>query len=154
MLLASVLAEGVSTLKNCAMEPEIVALADYLNSQGAKIKGAGSPTIIIKGVKELNAEVKELKEKIIDSISKVPGLISLSNFDITKKGKKLKEEKSLDGISCIETSTGVIVKVFVIVSINARVKTVSSEISNAIEAIFKKEKTKISQILIYVRGVE
>ena len=96
----------------------------------------------------------DLKEKIIDSISKVPGLISLSNFDITKKGKKLKEEKSLDGISCIETSTGVIVKVFVIVSINARVKTVSSEISNAIEAIFKKEKTKISQILIYVRGVE
>ena len=55
MIMAAVLAAGTTVLKNCAMEPEIKALADYLNSQGAKIKGAGTPIIIIEGVKKINA---------------------------------------------------------------------------------------------------
>lgn len=54
-ILTAVLADGVTNLKNCAMEPEIEALAEYLNKQGAKIKGAGTPTITIEGVKELGA---------------------------------------------------------------------------------------------------
>ncbi|KKQ54484.1 MAG: MurA: UDP-N-acetylglucosamine 1-carboxyvinyltransferase [Candidatus Falkowbacteria bacterium GW2011_GWC2_38_22] len=54
-ILTAVLADGVTNLKNCAMEPEIEALAEYLNKQGAKIKGAGTPTITIEGVKELRA---------------------------------------------------------------------------------------------------
>lgn len=53
MIMAATLAEGVTTLRNCAMEPEIKALADYLNSVGARIEGAGTPTIRIEGVKEL-----------------------------------------------------------------------------------------------------
>jgi len=60
MLMTACLAEGKTTLKNCAMEPEVVALADYLNSQGAKISGAGTPTIIIEGVAKLNAGVCEI----------------------------------------------------------------------------------------------
>ncbi len=52
-ILASVLAEGQTTIKNSATEPEIVDLADFLNSIGAKIKGAGTETIEIKGVKKL-----------------------------------------------------------------------------------------------------
>jgi UDP-N-acetylglucosamine 1-carboxyvinyltransferase len=55
LMMTATLAKGITTLKNCAMEPEIKALADYLNKQGAKIKGAGSPTIIIEGVKKLSA---------------------------------------------------------------------------------------------------
>lgn len=55
LLMTATLAEGTSQFENCAMEPEIVALADYLNSQGAKIVGAGTPTIKITGVKKLNA---------------------------------------------------------------------------------------------------
>ncbi|RLC39161.1 UDP-N-acetylglucosamine 1-carboxyvinyltransferase, partial [Candidatus Falkowbacteria bacterium] len=55
MMMAAVFASGATTLKNCAMEPEIKALADYLNSQGAKIKGAGTPTILINGVNKINA---------------------------------------------------------------------------------------------------
>ncbi len=55
LLMTAVLADGVTVLKNCAMEPEIAALADYLISQGAKIQGAGSPTITIRGVKKLSA---------------------------------------------------------------------------------------------------
>lgn len=55
LMMTAVLAEGITTLKNCAMEPEIKALADYLNEQGAKIKGAGTPTITISGVDKISA---------------------------------------------------------------------------------------------------
>lgn len=54
MLLAAVLAKGTTILKNAACEPEIVALADFLNKCGAKIKGAGTPFIRIEGVSCLN----------------------------------------------------------------------------------------------------
>jgi len=53
LMMTACLAAGTSVLRNCAMEPEIIALADYLNSQGAKITGAGSPTINIEGVESL-----------------------------------------------------------------------------------------------------
>ena len=55
LMMTAVLAKGTTILKNCAMEPEIKALADYLNEQGAKIKGAGTPTITIEGVEEISA---------------------------------------------------------------------------------------------------
>jgi len=57
MMMTACLAEGETILRNCAMEPEIEALANYLNDQGAKIKGAGTPTIIIKGVTSLGAGI-------------------------------------------------------------------------------------------------
>ena len=49
LMMAAVLAEGTTVLKNCAMEPEIVSVAEYLNMCGAEITGAGTPTITIKG---------------------------------------------------------------------------------------------------------
>ncbi|MFA7377604.1 MAG: UDP-N-acetylglucosamine 1-carboxyvinyltransferase [Patescibacteria group bacterium] len=55
LLMTACLAKGKTILRNCAMEPEIKALADYLNSQGAKIDGAGTPTISITGVSQLRA---------------------------------------------------------------------------------------------------
>jgi UDP-N-acetylglucosamine 1-carboxyvinyltransferase len=57
MLMTASIIPGKTVLKNCAMEPEIEALADYLNKQGAKIKGAGSPTIIIEGTRNLKAGI-------------------------------------------------------------------------------------------------
>jgi UDP-N-acetylglucosamine 1-carboxyvinyltransferase len=57
MLMMAAIIPGKTTLKNCAMEPEIEALAEYLNKQGAKIKGAGSPTITIEGTKNLKAGI-------------------------------------------------------------------------------------------------
>jgi len=53
MMMSAVTAEGVTTLKNCACEPEIESLAQFLNSCGADIKGAGTHTIIVSGVKSL-----------------------------------------------------------------------------------------------------
>jgi len=60
MLMTACLATGRTTMRNCAMEPEVIALADYLNAQGAKISGAGTPTIIIEGVEKLNAGICEI----------------------------------------------------------------------------------------------
>lgn len=53
MLLMAVLAKGKTLLKNTACEPEIVALADFLNQCGAKIKGVGTPFIEVEGVSSL-----------------------------------------------------------------------------------------------------
>lgn len=47
-MIAGTRATGVVTLKNCAMEPEVVALASYLRNNGARISGDGTPTIIIE----------------------------------------------------------------------------------------------------------
>ena len=55
MMMTASIIPGTTILKNCAMEPEIEALANYLNTQGAKIHGAGTPTLIIEGQKEINA---------------------------------------------------------------------------------------------------
>ena len=54
LMMAAVLAEGVTTLRNAAREPEINALADVLNQMGADISGAGTSVITIKGVSKLN----------------------------------------------------------------------------------------------------
>lgn len=53
IILATVLSEGVTTISNAAMEPEIEDLAKFLNKMGAKIEGAGTNTIKIRGVKQL-----------------------------------------------------------------------------------------------------
>ena len=53
LMMATVLAEGVTTLRNAAREPEVVALAEALNCMGARITGAGTPVITITGVEAL-----------------------------------------------------------------------------------------------------
>ncbi len=55
LMLAAVLARGTTTIKNAACEPEIAHLAEYLNSCGAKIKGAGTDTLVVEGVVSLSS---------------------------------------------------------------------------------------------------
>jgi UDP-N-acetylglucosamine 1-carboxyvinyltransferase len=65
MMMTACLAEGATVLKNCAMEPEINALADFLNSIGAKIEGAGTSTIKVSGMKKLGGgEYKIIPDRI------------------------------------------------------------------------------------------
>jgi UDP-N-acetylglucosamine 1-carboxyvinyltransferase len=54
LLMAATLAEGESLFENCAREPEVTDLAALLNAMGAKIEGAGTSTIRIKGVSRLH----------------------------------------------------------------------------------------------------
>ncbi|HET9843957.1 MAG TPA: UDP-N-acetylglucosamine 1-carboxyvinyltransferase [Gammaproteobacteria bacterium] len=53
LMMAATLAKGTTVLKNAACEPEVVDLAQMLNSIGAKIEGAGTKTIVIEGVERL-----------------------------------------------------------------------------------------------------
>lgn len=54
IMLCAVMAEGMTVIDNAAKEPHVVDLANFLNSMGAKIKGAGTDTIKIVGVKSLH----------------------------------------------------------------------------------------------------
>jgi UDP-N-acetylglucosamine 1-carboxyvinyltransferase len=54
IIMAACLADGTTVIENSASEPEIVDLADFLNKCGAKVLGAGTDTISIKGVNELH----------------------------------------------------------------------------------------------------
>jgi UDP-N-acetylglucosamine 1-carboxyvinyltransferase len=54
ILMAATLAEGTSVLQNSSIEPEIIALAEYLNGMGADISGIRTRTLIVKGVEKLN----------------------------------------------------------------------------------------------------
>lgn len=53
VMMAATLARGTTVLENCAKEPEIVDLANYLNKMGANVRGAGTGTIRIEGVEKL-----------------------------------------------------------------------------------------------------
>jgi UDP-N-acetylglucosamine 1-carboxyvinyltransferase len=57
IMMAAVLAEGQTIIENAAIEPEIVDLATYLTAMGADVKGAGTDTIRINGVKSLRGAV-------------------------------------------------------------------------------------------------
>ena len=54
LMSTAVLAKGATTIQNAAFEPEVTALADFLNRMGARIEGAGTSTITITGVEQLN----------------------------------------------------------------------------------------------------
>ena len=54
VMMAAAMAEGQTTIENAAKEPQVVDLANFLNSMGARIKGAGTDVIRIKGVSKLH----------------------------------------------------------------------------------------------------
>jgi UDP-N-acetylglucosamine 1-carboxyvinyltransferase len=60
VMMAAALADGVTVIESAACEPEVVDLANFLNAMGAKISGAGSPTITISGVKKLHGAEHEV----------------------------------------------------------------------------------------------
>lgn len=65
LLMAATLAEGQTVIENAAREPEVVDLADFLVAMGARIRGAGTDTIIVEGVERLGgAEYEVLPDRI------------------------------------------------------------------------------------------
>lgn len=83
MILTAVLAQGKTILKNSACEPEIIALAEFLNQCGAKIKGAGTPVIEIEGVKSLKkGECRVIPDRIEAGSFVILGLATKSPIKI------------------------------------------------------------------------
>jgi UDP-N-acetylglucosamine 1-carboxyvinyltransferase len=60
VMMAATLAEGVTIIESAACEPEVIDLACFLNAMGAKVTGAGSPTVAITGVKKLHGAEHEV----------------------------------------------------------------------------------------------
>jgi UDP-N-acetylglucosamine 1-carboxyvinyltransferase len=60
LMMAATLAEGVTVIESAACEPEVVDLANFLNSMGARITGAGSPTVQVMGVEALHGTEHEV----------------------------------------------------------------------------------------------
>ncbi len=77
VMMAAVLAEGVTVIEGAAAEPEVVDLANFLNKMGAKIEGAGTSRIVIEGVAELHgAEHEVIPDRIEAGTFLVAGAIA------------------------------------------------------------------------------
>jgi len=77
VMMAAVLAEGVTVIEGAAQEPEVVDLATFLNKMGAKIEGAGTRRLIIEGVPELHgAEHRVIPDRIEAGTFLVAGAIN------------------------------------------------------------------------------
>jgi UDP-N-acetylglucosamine 1-carboxyvinyltransferase len=87
VMMAAVLAEGVTVIESAACEPEVIDLGNFLIAMGAKISGLGSPTIIITGVKELHGAEHEV---IPDRIEAATFAIAAAATDgeVTIKGAR------------------------------------------------------------------
>jgi UDP-N-acetylglucosamine 1-carboxyvinyltransferase len=85
VMMAAVLADGVTVIQDAAREPEVVDLADFLNKMGAKIEGAGTARIVIEGVKELHgAEHEVIPDRIEAGTFLIAGAIIGKEVTITR----------------------------------------------------------------------
>lgn len=83
LLMAATLAEGETIIENAAREPEVVDLADFLVSMGAKIHGAGTDRIVVEGVKTLTgASYDVLPDRIESGTYLVAGAITSGHVRI------------------------------------------------------------------------
>ena len=85
ILMASVLAKGNTKIINSAKEPEIIDLANSLNSMGAKISGAGSKIILIEGVKSLKkTNYQILSDRIVAGTFIIAAVMINKKFKVKK----------------------------------------------------------------------
>ena len=85
VMMAAALADGITTIDSAACEPEVVDLAHFLNAMGAKVSGAGSPTITITGVKKLHgAEHDVIPDRIEAATYAIAA--AATNGEVTLRG--------------------------------------------------------------------
>ena len=86
LIMAAATAKGLTVLKNCAREPEVVDLARFLNCAGAKITGAGRHEVMIQGVNSLNGvEYTPIPDRIaaatvLAAVNSCKGWCAISNY--------------------------------------------------------------------------
>ncbi|HKW17792.1 MAG TPA: UDP-N-acetylglucosamine 1-carboxyvinyltransferase [Terriglobales bacterium] len=85
LLMAATLAEGETIMQNCAREPEVADLADLLNKMGAKIEGAGTPTIRVRGVAKLRgAKHRIIPDRIEAATFIIAGALTDGDLNVTE----------------------------------------------------------------------
>lgn len=90
LIMASVLAEGVTTLYNAACEPYIQQLCRMLNNMGADISGIGSNLLVIKGVDKLHGTTHRLLPDMIE-VGSFIGMAAMTSSDITLKSVSVQD---------------------------------------------------------------
>ncbi|TPN04764.1 UDP-N-acetylglucosamine 1-carboxyvinyltransferase [Mesorhizobium sp. B2-1-3] len=128
LMMAASLAKGETVLENAACEPEIVNLAECLNAMGAKISGAGTPTITIDGVEALSgARVRVIPDRIEtgtyamavamtggdvvlegarpDLLQTALDVISQTGAEITPTNSGIRVKRNGNGISPVDVTT-------------------------------------------------
>jgi UDP-N-acetylglucosamine 1-carboxyvinyltransferase len=87
VLMAAVLAEGVTIIESAACEPEVIDLANFLNAMGARVSGAGSPTLTVTGVRSLHgAEHEVIPDRIEAATFAVAA--AATDGDVTIRGAR------------------------------------------------------------------
>ena len=126
LMFAAVLARGKTVLENCALEPDIVDLGNFLIKMGAKISGLGTETIEIIGVKELKpVTYRIIPDRIEAGTFLLAGAVTKGNIKITKTipkdlealinvlkeiGFKIKKGKNWVSLKASENVKGVVIK--------------------------------------------
>jgi UDP-N-acetylglucosamine 1-carboxyvinyltransferase len=87
VMMAATLAEGVTIIESAACEPEVVDLANFLNAMGARITGAGSPTITITGVEALHGAEHEVIPDRIEAATYAIAAVA-TNGEVTLRGAR------------------------------------------------------------------
>jgi len=89
LLMAAVLAEGTTTLRNAAREPEVTDLAEFLNKMGAKITGLGTDTLVVEGVERLSGvEYSVIPDRIEAGTYLAAAAVTQSQLTVTKVNPK------------------------------------------------------------------
>ncbi len=82
-LMAAVLAKGTTLIKNAAIEPEIILLAEYLNSMGARINGIGTTSLEIEGQDQLNpGTITNIPDRIEAGTLLIAGAVTNSKISL------------------------------------------------------------------------
>ena len=111
LMMAASLADGLTVLTNVAKEPEISDLADFLNSMGAKISGAGTDEIRIEGVEELNGTTFKIPADRIEAgtylvaAAITNGKITIKKIDSARMGSIIETLQKAGAEVCINENS-------------------------------------------------
>jgi len=112
IIIAACLADGMTVIRNAAKEPEVIDLANFLNSMGADIKGAGTSLIRIKGVEKLGRTAYSVMPDRINTgtymvaAAITGGNILLQNTDLYHSKSFVDKLREI-GVEIIETKEGI-----------------------------------------------
>ncbi len=107
-MLTAVMTTGTTTIKNAAMEPEVIDLAKFLNLMGAKIAGHGGDTIVVEGVPELHGvEYEIIPDRIVAGTLLVAGATTRGDVTVTRCAPEHLDAVVLKLSECgVKVSTG------------------------------------------------
>ena len=96
-----------------------------------------------------------LQEELLKMISFIPGVVGLASADLTKSNMSLPEARWANGVDVEMITEGKYsVSIAIIVNKDIKTKIVVSEIESSVSSLFKKNKLRLSDLNIFVRGVK